>query len=71
MSKIFTDDRMQEILQARDELSKGGSISQRDACDLVLWYSDELDRVRDYYQHQLAKIAILAAQSVAYPDEIQ
>ena len=64
----FSAARIEELLQARDNLAEGDKIRYRDACDLIAWYADELDHVRDAYQSSLMRLATLAMKAAAYPE---
>jgi len=54
-------------MQASNNLSEGEGICHADACDLVLYFRDELDRVRSEYQDRIGKISILALESIKCP----
>ena len=58
----FSADRIEELLQASNNLSEGEEISWNDARDLSLYFRDELDRTIIHYQSVLANIALAAMQ---------
>ena len=72
----FPAARIEELLQARDNLAEGYEISHKDACDLVNWYADELDRVCNAYQERLGEIGLIVMDlsvktmnAMLYPSE--
>lgn len=74
----FPAARIEELLQARDSLAEGDEISHKDACDLVNWYADELDRVRNAYQSRIGDLMIEAmgmanslAEAIPYPENVE
>ncbi len=68
----FTPERIEELLRAGNDLSEGELIPYQDAVDLVEFWRDEFDRIRNAYQERLGDIAQLAADlalkaAKAYP----
>ena len=71
----FTAARIEELLQAGNDLSEGDEISHADAVDLVFFWRDELDRVRNAYHDRLGKVMLEAmdlanhaAEAMLYPE---
>lgn len=58
----FSEDRIEQLLQASNDLSEGEEITYEDARDLSLYFRDELDRVTIHYQSVIGDIALAAMQ---------
>lgn len=65
----FAASRVEELLQASNDLSEGDEISYDDARDLALYALDELERVRNIYQSRFMDIANAAVSAMRYPPE--
>jgi hypothetical protein len=65
----FPAARVEELLQASNDLSEGDEIIYEDARDLALYALDELERVRNVYQSRFMDIANAAVTAMRYPSE--
>lgn len=64
----FSAARIEELLQASNDLSEGDAINYEDARDLALYALDELERVRNAYQARLMDLANAAVKAMQYPE---
>lgn len=76
MKSPITNERLELILNSRDEITKGRRVPIDHATDLVLWYGYELDRMREHYQAslrdiglELAGMSVKACQASLYPED--
>jgi hypothetical protein len=64
----FSEDRIDELLQASNDLSEGDEIKYEDARDLAIYLADENERIRNIYQHRLMDLANAAVRATHYPE---